>query len=461
MATKRTTTIALLLAAIGVVFRFSPAAAVTFNPAAIISNSEFFNYNSLAQKDISYFLNQKGSYLAGYSVTVNGTTMSAAKIIYNAAHEYRINPKVILVTLQKEQSLITSSSPSQRALDYAMGYGCPDGGGCKSTTAGFFKQIDYATWQLRQYADHSNNYHFRPGQTYTFNDGCSGKPPTTTVTITNQATANLYNYTPHVYCGNYNFWKNWLSWFTIQYPDGSLLNPEGEPGIWLIQDGKKYPFHSKSAFLSRYDLSKVITVPASVLDAYPLGSPIKYPDLSLLQAPSGGIYLILEGKRYAVTSREIFQQLGFSFEEVFKVSWDELNAYPEGSKITSINQAPTGQLMQSTATGAIYYVESSIRHAIHSKEILRSRFRYQRWIRVPQSQLDRYAKGGAVKFRDGELVASPNSNGVYLISNGQRRPIPSMEVFNGMGYQWYNIVWSSDRALKVHPLGERVTLFSL
>lgn len=435
--------------------------AISFDPSNIIGTSEYFNYQSMSRKDISYFLKQKGSYLAGYTVSVNGTSKSAAQIIYDAAQEYHINPKIILATLQKEQSLITNSNPSQTALNYAMGYGCPDGGGCNSNAAGFYKQVDYATWQFRRYSDYPNNYTYRVGNTYTFHDGCVNKPSTTTVTIKNQPTANLYNYTPHVYCGNYNFWKNYTSWFTVRYPDGSLLNPEGEVGIWLIQDGKKYPFYSKEAFLSRYSFDKVITVPASVLDAYPLGAPIKYPDLSLLQAPTGGIYLILESKRYAITSKDVFNQLGFNMEEVQKVSWDELNVYPDGQKITSIDTTPSGRLLQSASTGAIYFVEGDIYHTIHSKEILTSRYPYLKWIQVPQSYLNSLSRGSDVKFNDGELVASPHSNGVYVISGGKKRPIPSMEVFNGLGYKWSNVIWTTDRAMEAHPTGEKVTLFSL
>lgn len=427
--------------------------AITFDPNNIISDAEFFNYNSLAQKDISYFLQQKGSYLANYSTDANGTLKSAAQIIYDAALEYRINPRVILVTLQKEQSLITKTNPSQTSLDYAMGYGCPDGGSCNPSTAGFFKQVDYAIWQFRRYTDVPNSFTYRVGNTYTLSSQ--------SVTIANQATANLYNYTPHIYNGNYNFWNLYNSWFTIRYPDGSLLNPAGEPGIWLIKDGLKFPFHSKAAFLSRYDIRKVITVPAGVLDAYPLGTPIKYPDLSLLMAPSGGIYLILDGTRYAITSKQVFNELGFNIEEVRKVSWDELNVYPDGAKISTLNQTPSGRLLQSKQTGAIYLVENDVRRTIYSKEILRSRYPFLKWVAVEQSVLDQLTKGEAVKFNDGELITSPNSNGVYLISNGYKRGIPSQQVFNGMGYKWSNIVKTTDQALQAHPTGEPITLFSL
>ncbi|MFC1663271.1 hypothetical protein ACFL04_03875 [Patescibacteria group bacterium] len=442
---------ALILAMVGMFVIGVPAAmAISFNPSNIISNTEFFNKNSLTLKDIQYFLKQKGGMLSSYSVSVNGVRKSASKIIYDAAQEYSLSPKTILVTLQKEQSLVTAKDPSQRAINFAMGYGCPDGGSCNPNASGFYKQVDFASWQFRRYTDHPGWYTYKVANTYNI----SG----TSVKIQNQATANLYNYTPHIH-GNENFWRIWNSWFIILYPDGSLLKPEGEPGIWLIKDGKKYPFHSAEAFHTKYDINKVIEIPASVLDAYPLGTPIKYSDLTLLQAPSGGVYLVLNGEKYAVTSREIFNNLGLNPEEMLKVGWTELNNYPDGGKITNVTSAPSGRLLQSRQTGSIYYVTGDVLRTIHSPEILRSQFGGLRWVQVDQSELDSYQKGSAVKFRDGELIASPNSNGVYFVSNGKKLPIPSMEVFLGLGFKWSNIVWTSDRAVSVHPTGDKLRLF--
>ena len=53
--------------------------------------------------DIQNFLATKGSYLATYSCPdANGIIRRAAEIIYNAAVAHKINPKYLLVKLQKE-----------------------------------------------------------------------------------------------------------------------------------------------------------------------------------------------------------------------------------------------------------------------------------------------------------------------------------------------------------------------
>lgn len=210
-------------------FRLPKAEARDFNPGNLIDDSSFQNNSSMTAADIQNFLASKGSYLAGYSE--NGR--SAAQIIYDAAHGggnasgtvtgtpyniiSKISPRVILVTLQKEQSLITSSSPGDSAIKHAMGYGCPDGGGCDPKYEGFTNQVEYASWQLQwNYERATKGYSdYQVGQTMGFSNTLSpyNPPPTQDVTFANAATVSFYRYTPHVYNGNYNFWKLYYTWF--------------------------------------------------------------------------------------------------------------------------------------------------------------------------------------------------------------------------------------------------------
>ena len=202
---------------------------------------------------IQEFLNSHKGILKSYStLDAFGIERSAAEIIYKAALTYIINPKWILATLQKEQSLITNPNPTQRDLDWAMGYGvCDD---CTTNDPeiqkfkGFGTQIDRATARIRYYTDNPSKFNFQVGK-LALVDGRDVLP-------FNQATANLYNYTPHLQ-GNYNFWKIWYSWFAKIFPDGSLLKEVGDPTVYLIKNGKKCPFLSKTALISRFDPSKI------------------------------------------------------------------------------------------------------------------------------------------------------------------------------------------------------------
>lgn len=189
-----------------------------FDANNIISDGTFVDTTRMDASAVQRFLDSKGGFLAGFSE--NGR--SAAQIIVDAARgRYdaagsingitinestgTINPQAIMVTLQKEQSLITMTSQNDNALRTAMGYGCPDSGGCNPAYAGFTKQVENGAWQLRYNYERAQGRGFsdyQVGQGFTFSDWNG----THSGTFGNRATASLYRYTPHVYNGNYNFW---------------------------------------------------------------------------------------------------------------------------------------------------------------------------------------------------------------------------------------------------------------
>ncbi|HEU4914166.1 MAG TPA: hypothetical protein VFT16_02045 [Candidatus Saccharimonadales bacterium] len=179
-----------LIAVLSIVFVAFHAgtASAYFNRDRLIDDSIFNNKNSMTAAQIDAFLNAKGSCLStnsgfsapdptGYSPSggyTYGGNVSAGTIIYHAAQAYDINPQVILTTLQKEQSLITSTSCSTNTISKAVGYGCPDSGGSYSysglnlytrngttytsvsgicvnsaSKAGFSQQVIRAAWLLK------------------------------------------------------------------------------------------------------------------------------------------------------------------------------------------------------------------------------------------------------------------------------------------------------------------------
>jgi len=83
---------------------------------------------------------------------------SAAQIIYKVQQACNISAKVILVTLQKEQGLITNSNPTADKLKIAMGYACPDTAPCAAKYFGFYNQIYSAASQFKRYTHPASNF---------------------------------------------------------------------------------------------------------------------------------------------------------------------------------------------------------------------------------------------------------------------------------------------------------------
>jgi hypothetical protein len=155
---------------------------------------------------------------------------SAAQIIYDKAQQYSINPQVLIVLLQKEQSLITDTWPLSTQYRTATGYGCPDTAPCASQYFGLTNQLDWSAKMFRSIMNASPTWYtpYVLGNNYIqYNPvaSCGGS----TVNIVNRATQALYNYTPYqpnaaalaagwgnAQCGAYgnrNFYLYFTSWF--------------------------------------------------------------------------------------------------------------------------------------------------------------------------------------------------------------------------------------------------------
>lgn len=187
-----------------------------YNPGLIITDDEMFDSVSMAEEDIQIFLDVHGvacggshcisratfgtrdeasdDLCSGYKA---GSDESAAHIISGVATSCGINPKVLIVMLEKEQGLITAVEPTKTNYTIAMGLSCPDNGSCDTKYYGFFNQVYGAAHRLKYYQAHFSQYNYQPGRVnyiqYNPDTSCGGND----VYIENDATAMLYIYTPY------------------------------------------------------------------------------------------------------------------------------------------------------------------------------------------------------------------------------------------------------------------------
>jgi hypothetical protein len=273
----------------------------------------------------------------------------------------------------------------------------------------------------------------------------------------NLATAGLYNYTPHVYNGNYNFWKIWNNWFSLSYRDGGLLQSKGDPVVYLIKYGQKRPFKSRAALATRYSLNKIIQVEKSVLDQYSLGEPIRYPQYALYRSPQGTVYLIIDDVKHGFTSQEVMKNLGINPEEIEDLDQASLNEIPEGKPITMSSAFPMGSLLQNRQSGTVYWVKDGKKSGIIDKDILTVNFGPNPIIiPVDSDQLRQYVALTPMVIKDGELITSkdPSKPAVYVISDGIKHPIISGEAFESLGYKWENVIPVDQKVIDLHPDGK-------
>ncbi|MEK7594273.1 MAG: hypothetical protein AAB436_01380 [Patescibacteria group bacterium] len=269
---------------------FSSSASAAFSANNIMDEGVFNNYTSMNAGQIDSFLNGFAyscispntgfaarvptGYSPGGGYTYGGYG-SAGAVIAASAQAYGLNPKVLIATLEKEQSLVTGqyssaycapSAESNHKYAAAVGYGCPDSGtrynysglelysryGVAQTAvgptcvnsaskAGFSQQVIRAAWLLKFGQERSlghTNWAVVQGSWDNTDDlsTCYGGPMTqgsykrcpsdsspvyydgyTTIDgsgthMDTGATAAFYWYTPHFH-GNQNFVSLYESWF--------------------------------------------------------------------------------------------------------------------------------------------------------------------------------------------------------------------------------------------------------
>lgn len=444
---------------ISLVTGFVPARAALadFDPNLVISDIDLRDTgvpDDFAQK----FLESHGSGLASMKfMDLDGTLKTPGSLITYYGKSFGVNPKFLLALIQKEQSLVTDPAPSDCQLKWATGYNRPDGSSCTDDRkySGFTNQIvGAAAFAQCFYEDVSSNCGSQ--RRFGYQLGRVGIVDSHPVIPNNLATAMLYSYTPHLH-GNQLLSSIWSTWFTSTYPDGSYIKASNGT-VYVIQGGLKRPFASRSALASRVKASRIVPVSDSVLMTYQDGAAIKFADYSLVRVPTGGIFLLAGDVKRPIVSMKVFRTIGFNLAEVDDVDPADLASYSDGDPITLKSVYPTGVLLRDKKSGAVFWVESGKKYPVISLEIMKTNYPGKKLTTVSSLALGNYPSGDPVKFKDGELVTSPEAGGmIYVISNGQRRAVASDDVFKALGYTKDRVIHTSDAALELQPPGAPVT----
>lgn len=234
--------------------RFMLPLGSAFDPGNLISDAEFFRSGSMTAEAIQSFLEQRNPdcrsgfvCMKDYKETTfsrdatilcnayeGAENESAAQIVAKVSAACGVSAEALLVLIQKEQSLVTLTAPSQIRFDRATGYACPDTAPCDARFFGFYNQVHNAARQFKRYSNPPGTSRFFTwfpiGQTSQVRLHPNASCGTTPVIMRNQATAGLHYYTPYTpnqiavtnlaaagdSCssyGNRNFWRIYNYWF--------------------------------------------------------------------------------------------------------------------------------------------------------------------------------------------------------------------------------------------------------
>jgi LysM repeat protein len=109
----------------------------------IIPDSELVYGPRAADFDTVGFIKQRGGKLVAYHETVDDVDTYGPQIVDRIAHEYSVNPRLLLAVLEYTGHWVTESNPTATPLAYPMGY--PDPG-----HTGLFRQLSWAADNLNR-----------------------------------------------------------------------------------------------------------------------------------------------------------------------------------------------------------------------------------------------------------------------------------------------------------------------
>lgn len=374
-------------------------------------------------KDYHENTNTKENNLEGRGIPAGAK--SAAQIISEVSHQFRINPQVLIVLLQKEQALTMDEWPWPNQFRSAMGYGCPDTASCDSQYYGFYNQAYNAARQFRLYANNPNGYNHIPGQNNQVRYNPQISCGTSTVFIENVATASLYNYTPYQpnqaalnnlngmgdSCssyGNRNYWRMFNDWFGSTKTSTKWLRQSTANGqVWLVVEG----------------------------------------------SAADGSY---QRKKWRLTTPEIYEAYGLQYEPVALVSEEYLSQFADNGTLSTIGSSKSYPHFQLVDSYRRYYVPGIEYCAFNGDGSPNTTtswgidcFNTNKISVFPGNEfLERVPGHGGLK-----PLLTTRDNITYRLEGGKKLPIYDAQTFQDLGYNWGTSTTVMQNINAQQPLG--------
>ncbi|MFM1993939.1 MAG: hypothetical protein RL537_628 [Actinomycetota bacterium] len=351
-----------------------------FDPGLIISDSVFFDFGSMTVDEIQRFLDSRVSDCratdpaidclknARFEIPETPATApndvgpcaaipanpqaSAAQVIHAIANACGINPRVLIVTLQKEQGLVTSTKPTAYMYRAAMGFGCPDSdpGICGKVYVGLFNQMYRAAKQFRWYGNPAGSFtYWKPGRVISMRFNPKASCGSKSFELKNQATANLYYYTPYTpndaalnnlygtgdSCsayGNRNFWRFYHDWFGSPIGGGYLLKSESSQN-YLIVNNQRFLVSDPKLLASLAPLGPLGVISQAYLESFQEAGVMSH---MVIDSTTNERFVLAGSKRYEVADCAIAAEYGLDCNAAVPLLSLQLSNFPSGGLLTRL-----------------------------------------------------------------------------------------------------------------------------
>lgn len=411
---------------------------------------------------------------SGYCSAISAkSNRTAAQIIDDVAKACNINAQVLLVLLEKEQSLVTDVWPINHQYNRATGFACPDnvGGACDPAFNGFFRQVYAAARQFKVYQAHPQNYNYVAGRTNNIlwqvappgvgnfhnSSGSAanarqGHCGYSQVNIQNQATAALYIYTPYrpngaalnsypgtgdgcsAY-GNRNFWYLFSNWFgSTQGTPFFQINGSGR--VYILGENNTYYHVTSPKVLRSYgfgiNTSTISKYDSSYVESKTLVGPL--PLIAVFE--NNDVYHIDDGMRRHINSRQTALNHGYRIEDAARLPQSIMNYFKDAGTLSNI--------IHSNSSGRIYLIEDGVKRHFSGPSAYNSgtpSFSSRPRSDISNSYIESLPDGSEI-YAAGSLVQASGDSKVYLVINyRQMTHVGSPSLLKALGFKASDVVF--------------------
>ncbi|MCK4592831.1 hypothetical protein KAT63_05365, partial [Candidatus Parcubacteria bacterium] len=233
-------------------------------------------------------------------------------------------------------------------------------------------------------------------------------------------------------------------------PNRSIIRIKNKPTVYVIEDGVKQPIPSEEVLASQgMTFDDVELVDQDEADTYSDGDPINYIDGTIVQEEgTPEVYVIENGEKKHIKDPNSFVGLGYSWNNIVKVKRGVLGLFRKGVDLKANSIHPEGALIRVAGNPKVYVIEGGRRVPISDIQLFNARrYDWGKVLVVNENQAKKFAIGTSLVYPDGSLLRAGNGN-VYRINQGRKQWVRSADDFRKAGYKAEKVLNVDDSILE-------------
>lgn len=220
--------------------------------------------------------------------------------------------------------------------------------------------------------------------------------------------------------------------------DGALIRTF-ETGIYLLENGVKYPFVNPEIFDSyNYNYNNVEVIDKATFELIPTGQAMPIRSGMLIKANNNpNVYVIEDGMKRRIDNPQVLLSAGYKWSDIRTVSQSTVDIHPTEFDYKDSNWQVNGSLV--TANGQVAKIEDGKLRGFPDVQTFLSHYKSWDMVRPISADLfNKIPRGEMMRPQDRSLIS--DSRSVYLIENDTKRGFTSQAEFLNYGFKFDKIL---------------------